>query len=130
MAPWKKIVCTTVDISVKTRLTQDLIDRVKAGSSLAAKYVGTYARLRGKYNYLWDELAALAWLDPSLIAAKDTRYLDVDLSRGADYGNTLSWSEQDKPKIVGPVSEIQVELDTQKFYNEFVQLLTASTPKP
>jgi purine nucleosidase len=29
-APWKKVVCTTVDISVKTRLTQELIDRVKA----------------------------------------------------------------------------------------------------
>jgi inosine-uridine nucleoside N-ribohydrolase len=130
MAPWKKIVCTTVDISVKTRVTKELIDRVKAGSSPAAKYVGTYARLRGKYNYLWDELAALAWLDPSLITAKDTRYLDVDLSRGADYGNTLSWSDHDKPKIVGPASEIQVDLDTQKFYNEFVQLLTAPTPKP
>jgi inosine-uridine nucleoside N-ribohydrolase len=130
MAPWRKIVCTTVDISVKTRLNQELIDRVKAGSSPAAKYVGTYARLRGKYNYLWDELAALAWLDPSLITAKDTRYLDVDLGRGADYGNTLSWSEHDKPKIVGPASEIQVDLDTQKFYNEFVKLLTAPTPKP
>jgi inosine-uridine nucleoside N-ribohydrolase len=130
MAPWRKIVCTTVDISVKTRLNQELIDRVEAGSSPAAKYVGTYARLRGKYNYLWDELAALAWLDPSLITAKDTRYLDVDLGRGADYGNTLSWSEHDKPKIVGPASEIQVDLDTQKFYNEFVKLLTAPTPKP
>src|ERR1700726_2419811 len=67
MSPWKKIVCTSVDISVKTRLTQDLIDRVKAGNSPAARYVGSYARLFGEYNYLWDELAALAWLDPSLI---------------------------------------------------------------
>ena len=102
MAPWKKIVCTTVDISVKTRLTQDLIDRVKAGNSPAAHYVGSYARLFGQYNYLWDELAALAWLDPSLITAKETRYLDIDLNRGAGYGNTLSWTEQDKPAIVGP----------------------------
>lgn len=130
MAPWKKIVCTTVDISVKTRLTQELIDRVKGGSSPAARYVGAYARLRGKYNYLWDELAALGWLDPSLITAKDRRYLDVDLSRGADYGNTLSWSEHDKPKVVGPASEIQVDLDAQKFYDEFVRLLTAPTPQP
>ena len=130
MAPWKKIVCTTVDISVKTRLTQELIDRVKPGKSPAAKYVGTYARLSGKYNYLWDELAAMAWLDPSLITAKDTRYLDVDLNRGAEYGNTLSWSEHDRPKIVGPPEEIQVDLDTQKFYDEFVQLLTALTPRP
>jgi purine nucleosidase len=129
-APWKKIVCTTVDISVKTRLTQDLIDRVKAGNSPAARYVAEYARLRGKYNYLWDELASLAWLDPSIITAKDTRYLDVDLNRGAGYGDTLSWTEQDKPKIVGKAAEIQVDLDTKKFYDEFVELLKAPTPKP
>jgi inosine-uridine nucleoside N-ribohydrolase len=130
MSPWKKIVCTSVDISVKTRLTQDLIDRVKAGNTPAARYVGSYARLFGEYNYLWDELTALAWLDPSLITAKAARYLDVDLNRSAGYGNTLSWTEQDKPKIVGPLSEVQVDLDRERFYTMFVDLLTAPTPKP
>ncbi len=129
-APWKKIVCTTVDVSVKTRLTQDLLDRVKAGNTPAASYVATYSHLYGKYNYLWDELAALAWLDPSLITAKDTRYLDIDLGRGAGYGNTLSWTEKDKPQIVGTRAEIQVDLDTKRFYQMFVDLLTAPTPKP
>jgi inosine-uridine nucleoside N-ribohydrolase len=130
MAPWKKIVCTTVDISVRTRLTKGLIDQIKKSNTPSARYVGKYARLRGNYNYLWDELAALAWLDPTLITAKDMRYLDVDLSHGAGYGNTLSWSEQDKPQIVGPLAEIQVDLDLQKFYKELVDLLSASTPKP
>lgn len=129
LAPWKRIVCTTVDISVKTRLTQQLIDEIKAGSSPAARYIGTYAHLRGQYNYLWDELAAAAWIDPSLITKTDRRYLDVDLDRGAGYGDTLSWSENDKPKIVGPPVEIQVDLDTQKFYRMFVDLLKAPTPK-
>ncbi len=130
MASWKKIVCTTVDISVKTRLTQELIDRIKSHDSAAARYVANYARLRGKYNYLWDELTAVAWLDPAIITAKETRYLDVDLNRGAGYGDTLSWSEQDKPKIVGPPVEIQVDLDLRKFYQEFVDLLAAPAPKP
>jgi inosine-uridine nucleoside N-ribohydrolase len=129
-APWKQIVCTTVDISVKTRLTQDLIDQIKKSDSPAAQYIAKYARLRGQYNYLWDELAALAWIDPKLITAKYTRYLDVDLSRGAGYGDTLSWTEQDKPQIVGPPIEIQDNLDMQKFYKEFVDLLSAATPKP
>lgn len=129
-APWKKMVCTNVDISLKTRLTQDLINRVKAGSTPVARYVVSYSRLSGEYNYLWDELAALAWLDPTLITKKDTRYLDVDLTRGAGYGNTLSWTQQDKPKIVGPEVEVQVDLDTDKFYTMFVDLLTAPTPKP
>ena len=130
MAPWKQITCTTVDISVKTRFTQQLVDRVKTANSPAAQYIGKYARLHGQYNYLWDELAALAWLDPSLITAKDTRYLDVNLNHGAAYGDTLSWSEHDKPKIVGPPVEVLGDLNTQKFYQEFVDLLGAPAPKP
>jgi len=129
-APWKKIVCTTVDISVKTRMTQDLINRVKTGRSPAAEYVGKYSRLYGQYNYLWDELAAAAWLDPSLITAKETRYLDVDLNRGAGYGNTMSWNDKDKPVLPLQPVEVQVDLDTEKFYKMFVDLLTAPTPKP
>jgi inosine-uridine nucleoside N-ribohydrolase len=130
LAPWNKIVCTTVDISVKTRLTQDLLDRLKAGNTPAARYVGTYSHLIGKYNYLWDELAAVAWLDPTLITSKETRYLDVDLSRGTNYGNTLSWSDHEKTKFVGQPIEVQVDLDTQRFYQALVDLLTAPTPKP
>lgn len=129
-SPWKRIVCTTVDISVKTRLTPELIEEVKSGSSPAALYVGTYARLHGKYNYLWDELAAAAWLDPGIITKSETRYLDIDLDRGAGYGNTLSWWENDKPKIVGPPIEIQDDLDIQRFYKTFLELLKAPTPKP
>ena len=128
-APWKRIVATTVDISVKTRVTRALLDRVKAGASPAARYVSTYTHLYGGYNYLWDELAAAAWLDPSLITAKETRYLDVDLNRGAGYGNTLSWTEQDKAKVAGQPAEVQVDLDTERFYKMFVDLLTTPTPK-
>ncbi len=128
-APWKRIVCTTVDISVKTRLTADLINRIKAGDAPAARYIGQYARLRGNYNYLWDELAAAAWLDPSVITKKETLFMDVDLDRGAGYGNTLSWTEQDKPKIEVQPVEVQVDLDLDKFYKMFVDLLAAPTPR-
>src|ERR1700691_1424176 len=127
-APWKKIVCTPVDISVKTRLTSDLINRIKAGDSPAARYIGKYARLRGNYNYLWDELAAAAWLDPSLITKKETLFMDVDLDHGAGYSNTLSWAERDKPRIEVQSVEVQDDLDLEKFYRMFVDLLTAQTP--
>ncbi len=127
-APWKKIVCTPVDISVKTRMTSDLINRIKAGDSPAARYMGKFARLRGNYNYLWDELAAAAWLDPSLITKKETLFLDVDLDRGAGYGNTLSWTERDKPRIEVQSVEVEDDLDLEKFYKMLVDLLTAQTP--
>jgi inosine-uridine nucleoside N-ribohydrolase len=127
-APWKKMVCTTVDISVKTRMTNEIINQIKAGDTPSAKYIGSYSRLYGQYNYLWDELAAAAWLDPSIITKSETRYMDIDLAEGAGYGNILTWTDKDKPKLdVKPV-EIQVDLDTQKFYKMFVDLLKAPTP--
>jgi purine nucleosidase len=127
-APWKRIVCTSVDISVKTRLTADLIDRIKATDAPVARYIGKYERLWGNYNYLWDELAAAAWLDPSLITKKETLFMDVDLDRGAGYGNTLSWTDRDRPKIELQPIEVQDDLDLEKFYKLFVNLLTAPTP--
>ena len=129
MAPWKKIICTPVDISVKTRLTSDLIGRIKTGNSPAAQYISKYARLRGNYNYLWDELAAAAWLDPSLITKQETLFMDVDLDHGAGYGNTLTWTERDKPKSDVHAVEVQDNLDLDKFYKMFVDLLSAPTPK-
>jgi purine nucleosidase len=128
-AKWKKVVCTPVDISVKTRLTRDLIDRIKTSDSPAARYIGNYGRLRGNYNYLWDELAAAAWLDPTIITKREMLYMDVDLDRGAGYGNTLSWSEHDMPTLVRDPVEVQDDLDLDKFYALFVDLLRAPTAK-
>lgn len=127
-APWKKIVCTPVDISLKTRLTAEMLATLKNSNPPAARYVGTYTQLRG-FDYLWDEMTAIAWLDPSVITKRETRYMDVDLDRGASYGNTLTWSERDKPGLGLQGIEIQDDYDREKFYKEFVELLSASTPK-
>ncbi len=129
-APWKKIICTPVDISVKTRMTSELIDKIKASNSPSAQYIGKYSHLHGSYNYLWDELASLAWLDPSLITRKENRYMDVNLALGPDHGDTLVWTDRDKPKRDIPLVEVQFDLDTQRFYKMFVDLLSAPTPPP
>jgi len=38
---------------------------------------------------MWDELAAAAWLDPSLITKQETRYLSVDIDHGAGQQSEL-----------------------------------------
>jgi purine nucleosidase len=127
-AQWKKIVCTPVDISVKTAMTRELLDRIKVADTPAARYISQYTVVR-KYSYLWDELAAVAWLAPSIITKKETRFMDVDLDRGANYGNVLTWAAEDRPKVdVKPV-EIQVDLDAPKLYKMIVDLLSAPTPR-
>ena len=127
-APWRKIVCTPVDISVKTKMTMELINRIKQGTTPVAQYIGKYGRLFGQYNYLWDELAAAAWLDPTLITKKETRFMDVDVDHGAGYGTTLTWTDRDKPALDLQPVEVQVDLDVEKLYRMMVSLLTAPTP--
>jgi inosine-uridine nucleoside N-ribohydrolase len=79
-------------------------------------------------SYLWDELAACAWLDPSLITKEKLVYMDVDLSRGPFYGNTLTWSEELKPATGVRLVHAQVDVDLPKFQKMFVELMSA--PKP
>jgi purine nucleosidase len=129
-APWKKIVCTPVDISVKTRFTSEMVDRIKRSNEPVARYIGKYAQAQFNYNYLWDELTAGAWLDPSIITKKARLFMDVDLDHGAGYGNTLVWAENNQPRLAGPAVEVQKDLDLNKFYGMFVDLLSAPTPKP
>jgi hypothetical protein len=64
-----------------------------------------------------------------LITDKQTRYLDVNLDRGGNYGDTLSWGEGNKPTVEVQPMEVQFDLNAQKFYDLFVELLSASTPK-
>lgn len=129
-APWHKITCTPVDISLKTRLTPEMVKQIDASGTAAAHYVARFYQSSGGANVdiMWDELAAAAWIDPSLITKKETRYMSVDLDRGAGYGNTITWSERDKPKAMAQLVEIQLDLNAEKFYRMFVNLMSASTP--
>src|SRR5947208_5188980 len=103
--------------------------RVQVGKSARATFGREIGPQACEYNYLWDELAAAAWLDPTIITKKETRFMDMDLDRGAGYGNTLTWTDRDKPKLALQPVEIQMGLDVEKFYKMFVDLLTAATPK-
>jgi purine nucleosidase len=125
-APWPRVVVTTVDISLKTKMDQDLISQIAKGQYPAAQYTAKYA----EGNYLWDELASVAWLDPSIITKWKKLYLDVSIDRGASYGDTLVWTEDTRPHMGEHIAEIQDDLDKPKFYNEFVHLLTRPTPPP
>ena len=124
-AHWPRLVLTTVDISVKTRMEKSLIEQVAKSPTPAAQYVAKYAEA----NYLWDELAAVAWLDPSFITKWQKLYVDVEVDHGASYGDTLAWAPGHQPGMGEVLVDVQKDLDREKFYKEYVDLLTRSTPQ-
>jgi purine nucleosidase len=132
-APWKKIVCTPTDISVKTRMTPAMAKQIDAAGTPLARYIARFAMFSGGAGTMWDELAAAAWLDPSIITKTETLYMGIDLDRGAGYGDTLTWPLKDafakeNPRPNAQPVEIQMDLDAEKFYRMFVSLMSGPTP--
>jgi inosine-uridine nucleoside N-ribohydrolase len=125
-APWPRIDLTTVDISVKTQFTEAMLGEIARSPTAAAQYVAKYTR---EYHYLWDELAAAAIIDPAIITKEQVLYVDVDTARGPNYGDTLSWTEANRPKYTLQPVHVQVDLDSERFDALFVELMKAAPPK-
>jgi hypothetical protein len=52
--------------------------------------------------------------------------MDVDLSHGPNYGDTLTWAEKQKPHTGVKLVHVQVDLDLPRFQNFFTDLMTGS----
>ena len=125
-AHWPRIDVTTVDVSLKASFTQQIVDQIAQSPSPAARYIAGYS---GQRYYMWDEFAASAWLDPSLVTGERQLYMDVDLSHGPSYGNTLTWTANFKPDTDVQLVHAQVDMDLAKFTSMFVALMKAPPSK-
>ncbi len=129
-APWKKIVCTPTDVSIKARLNSQLVKRIGTSNSVIAQYVQRFYTAGAGSDFMWDELAAAAWLDPTIIIKKKTRYMSVNLDKGAEYGDTLTSETKPAASPLAQPVEVQLDLDNEKFYDQFVKLMQAPTAHP
>jgi purine nucleosidase len=121
-ARWPRIDVTTVDISIKAMFTQAMVDEISKSPNPGARYIAAWSQDR---YYLWDELAACAWLDPSIITREKQLYMDVDLSHGPSYGDTLTWTDAMRPATDVQKVHAQLDLDLPKFTREFIELMSA-----
>ena len=123
-AHWPRIDLTTVDVSIKAMFTEKMLAAISKSPNPAAQYITKYSQER---YYLWDELAACAWIDPSIITHRDDLYVDVDVSHGPAYGETLTWNEALKPAVDLHLVHAQVDVDLPRFARMFVELMSAPT---
>ncbi len=120
-ADWPRIDATTVDVSIKAPFTQAMLDAIAKSQAPAARYIAAWSRPQ---SYMWDELAACSFIDPSIITKEQTVYMDVDLSHGPSYGDTLTWPEKLKPATGVRLVHAQMDLDPARFQKLFVDLMT------
>ena len=130
-APWKKITITPVDISVKTSLSPEMRAAIAKSDSPTAQYFTKYSRPgAGGGGYMWDEIAAAAVIDPSIITESKQIKVNIDIDHGAGYGQTIFIEDTVKaPAWLWKVSTVQVDLDKDKFYKLYVDLISRPSRK-
>jgi len=68
-------------------------------------------------------------LDASVITKEVSLYMDMDISHTAGYGNTLVWTEEDRPGMGEALVHVQTDLDNEKFVQILIGLLAGTAGK-
>lgn len=130
-APWRQITITPVDISVKTRLSDAITAEIGKANTPLSRYLTQFSRP----SFMWDEISAVAWLDPSIITRQQELYVNIDIDHGPSYGQTI-FVEKDMPSTPGHplrprtmpswwrVATVQWDLDTERFYRNYIHLMS------
>lgn len=125
-SPWKKVTITPVDISVKTELSAEIKSEIGKCGSLTARYLTKYSRPgpAGGGGYMWDEISAMALIDPSFITRQQELYVNVDIDHGAGYGQTIFVEKEvEVPSWFWKLATVQWDLDTARFYRKYIDLM-------
>jgi inosine-uridine nucleoside N-ribohydrolase len=126
-APWARILDTTVDASIETKPTEALFASWSHLNTPAARYLTQYTT-HPLSSYMWDELAAAAWLDPSIVTRERVVYMDVNTVHGPAYGDTMIWNENDKPVITLRKVHAQLDVDFPRLESKLTELFSKPAP--
>jgi inosine-uridine nucleoside N-ribohydrolase len=66
-----------------------------------------------------------AFLDPSIITKQEELYVNIDIDHGPSYGQTIFVGKDVKVPAWWKLAEVQFDLNTEKFYDLYVKLITA-----
>ena len=119
-APWRKITITPVDVSVKTKLGPEIRAAIAKADTPVARYLTEYS----VESFMWDELSAAAMVDPSIITGAKELYVDIDVSHGPSYGETLFWAPGTALPSYQRLATVQFDVDAKKLYELYIKLMT------
>ncbi len=96
-----------------------------------AQYHTQFARS----SYMWDEISAIAWMDPSIITKQQELFVNIDIDHGPSYGQTIFVEREmeggpGRPAVARKMpswwqmAAVQWDLDTARFYKMYVDLMS------
>ncbi len=100
-----------VDPSTGTQWTRSFLDSLKPARTTLTETLQT--GLEPGFP-MWDEIAAMVWLEPSIVTRAETLYVDFDTNQTAGYGDTLSWHDAYRPHLGERAQRVVLRVDRAK----------------
>ena len=127
-APIPRVVMFGLDITNHAPLRKTLFDRIAAADTPLTRLMrhdmgARFERDPAATWYVWDCITAAWLIEPSIVTASERLAIAVDTTFGPTYGATL----------VGPGAgagrriEVMLDLDVERFYALYADLLTRET---
>ncbi|VVT15233.1 Nucleoside hydrolase [Sphingomonas aurantiaca] len=108
---WPKVTMVPIDPSTGTQWTRAFLDSLKPTHTTLTDALRT--GLEPGFP-MWDEIAAMAWLEPGIVTRAKTLYIDFDTSQTAGYGDTLSWQAAYRPHLGERAQTVVLRVDRAK----------------
>lgn len=107
-APWRKMTMIPVDPSTGTQWTRAFLDSLKPADTPVTQFLQNGPQPGFP---MWDEIAAMVWLDPAIITKSERLYIDFDTGQTAAYGDTQSWTEPYRPQLGEQAQTVVLQVD-------------------
>lgn len=108
---WPKVTMVPIDPSTGTQWTRGFLDSLKPAHTALTDTLQT--GLEPGFP-MWDEIAAMVWLEPAIVTRAETLYIDFDTSQTAGYGDTLSWHDAYRPHLGERAQTVVLRVDREK----------------
>ena len=118
---WPKVTMVPIDPSTGTQWTRGFLDSLKRARSPLTDALQT--GLEPGFP-MWDEIAAMVWLDPAIVTRAETLYIDFDTSQAAGYGDTLSWHDAYRPHLGERAQTVVLRVDRARMETAMRALYT------
>ncbi|MEG3172699.1 nucleoside hydrolase [Sphingomonas sp. ZB1N12] len=108
---WPKVTMVPIDPSTGTQWTRSFLDSLRSAHTALTDTLQT--GLEPGFP-MWDEIAAMVWLEPAIVTRTQTLYIDFDTNQTAGYGDTLSWHEAYRPHLGERAQIVVLRIDRVK----------------
>ena len=126
-AEWARVTLTPINIAEQAPFPLEAARSLASIDSPIGRYfqsahVGRVAA-HPVTPLMYDQIAILALLEPETVRRSEEMFLDVEVDKGALYGQTLYWDSERRPPEGVRKATVLLDLDAPRFMEAFSDLM-------